>query len=227
MPESIQNKGCAPLELKEISNPEFDGPLRALNNELSYLQQNYKLNSEYFGQTPPSGRNYPMEYTKMITDPSISFHGCPAVHNGQMLIFGAGPDMKQYLHNMYRDYDDYADESSIGKRKCERKLGETIEKYFNQTENRYSQSIVKADTEYNRIFNYLLNYKNCEAEDLEYTNLYKATVKSASDGVKIEGMHQKFYDTGFANEMKSNEMPKTPKQIGYYKVNFGLRIYPS
>ena len=87
------------------------------------------------------------------------------------------------------------------------------------------RKIVKADTEYNRIFNYLLNYKNCEAEDLEYTNLYKATVKGASDGVKIEGMHQKFYETGFANDMKSNAMPKTPKQIGYYKVNFRLRIH--
>ena len=226
MPESIQNKGCAPLELKEIQNPGLDGPLRALNNELAYLQQNYKLNSEYFGETAPSGRNYPMKYSKIITDPSISFHGCPVVHNGQMLIFGAGPDMKQFLHKIYRDYDDYGDESSIGKRKCERKLGETIEKYFTENPPKYGQSIVKPDTEYNRIFNYLLNYKNCEAEDLEYTNLYKATVKGANDGVIIEGMHEKFYGTGFASEMKSNQAPKTPKQIGYYKVNFWNEIFP-
>ena len=216
MPESIQNKGCAPLELEVISNSRFDGPLRALNNELSYLAQNYKLGDEYFG-TSPSDRTYPMEYSKIITDPSISFHGCPVVHNDQMLIFGAGPDMKQYLHRMYRDYDDYADESSIGKRKCERKLGEAIEKYFHENP-RNGQSIVDADSEYNRIFNYLLNYKNCEAEDLEYTNLYKATVKGATDGVVIEGMHQKFYDTGFATEMK--KAPTSAKQIGYYKVCF-------
>ena len=69
MPESIQNKGCAPLKLRQITNPVFDGPLRALNNELSYLQQNYKLNSEYFGETAPSGRNYPMKYSKIITVP--------------------------------------------------------------------------------------------------------------------------------------------------------------
>ena len=48
MPESIQNKGCAPLSLETIDNSGLDGPLRALNNELSYLAQNYNLGELHF-----------------------------------------------------------------------------------------------------------------------------------------------------------------------------------
>ena len=224
MPESIQNKGCAPLGLEFVENEAFDTPLRALNNEISYLAQNYNLNSELFGGTSPSERTYPMTYSKEVNDPSMTFHGCPVVHKGQMLIFGAGPDMKQYLHNMYRDYDNYDVENSVEKRKCERKLGDIIEKYFRDNPPEHGQSIVNADTEYNRIFNYLLNYKNCEADDLEYTNLYKATVKGANEGVEIEGMHQKFYDTNYAAEMRSSDSPQTPKQIGYYKVSTTISV---
>ena len=218
MPESIQNKGCAPLSLETIDSNGLDVPLRALNNELSYLAQNYKLNGTNFGGRP-SDRKYPMGYTKEISDPSLTFHGCPVVHNGEMMIFGAGPNMKEYLQKMYRDYDDYGEEESAGKRACERKLGKTIEEYFRKNTPEFGHSIVNADTEYNRIFNYLLNYKNCEAEDLEYTNLYKATVKGANKGVQIEGMHDKFYDTKFASKMKKTSGSLTPKQIGYYNVS--------
>ena len=224
MPESIQNKGCAPLSLETIDNNGLDAPLRALNNELTYLEQNYNLDKTNFGGSP-SDRKYPMGYTKEISDPSITFHGCPVVHNNEMLIFGAGPNMKQYLYNMYRDYDDYGEENSAGKRDCERKLGKTIEEYFRKNTPQFGHSIVNADTEYNRIFNYLLNYKNCEAEDLEYTNLYKATVKGANQGVQIEGMHDKFYNTSFASEMKNTDSPKTPKQIGYYKVSKNREVF--
>ena len=64
------------------------------------------LNGQNFGGSP-SDRNYPLAKTFENDDPSLTFHGCPAMYEGKMLIFGAGPDMKKYLEKMYRDYDDY------------------------------------------------------------------------------------------------------------------------
>ena len=57
-----------------------------------------------------------------------------------------------------------------------------------------TKKVVDDKNKFNRMFNYFLNYKNCEAEDLEYTNLYLATVKSKNDGVVFEDISQKFYD---------------------------------
>ena len=70
-------------------------------------------------------------------------------------------------------------------------------------------SIVDDTTPFNRIFNYLLNYKNCEAEDLSYTNLYVARVKGKETGVEFEDIRDKFYNTGYAAIMKT-PTPTTP-----------------
>ena len=69
------------------------------------------------------------------------------------------------------------------------------------------------------------NYKICEAEDLKYTNLYLATVKSKNDGVVFEDISQKFYDTNYATIMK--ETPTTAKHIGYYndkRAHYDMRM---
>ena len=57
------------------------------------------------------------------------------------------------------------------------------------------------------MFNYFLNYKNCEAEDLEYISLYLATVKSKNDGVVFEDISQKFYDKhiGYYNDKRADD----------------------
>ena len=221
--------GCKPLELHSKKIEYFDQPLRDLNEEIKYLQK-IILNGQpnVFGGKP-SDRTYTL--TKATNhDPSLAFHGCPAIHNGEMLIFGGGPDMKKYLKNMYLDYDDYGSFTrSTDKRECERKLGENIQKYFKaqrDKSNDETMSVVDDTTPFNRIFNYLLNYKNCEAEDLAYTNLYVARVKGKETGVEFEDIHDKFYDTGYASTMKI-PTPTTPKQIGYYhdkRAHYDLRM---
>ena len=74
-----------------------------------------------------------------------------------MLVFGAGPDMKEYLEHMYMDYNHYFNENDENKkRKCERKLGQQIEAYF-RANPVSGHKIIDPDSEYNRILNYSLN----------------------------------------------------------------------
>ena len=220
--------GCKKLHLHTQQIAKFDQPLRDLNAEIAHIGAKMTLNGQpnsLFGGYP-SDRHYTMKHI-VQQDASVAFHGCPAIHNGKMLIFGGGPDMKQYMKNMYLDYSDYESFTrAADQRECQRNLGANVEKYFADNVANYpGQTVVDDKNKFNRMFNYLLNYKNCEAEDLEYTNLYLATVKSKNDGVVFEDISQKFYNTNYATTMKQS--PTTAKHIGYYsdkRAHYDLRM---
>ena len=139
----------------------FDQPLRELNAEIENINNRFQtllpsgfnftrfpspsINDAFGGS--PRDRNYIFTAENSIT--SLAFHGCPVVVNDRMLVFGAGPDMKDYLEKMYKDYDHYYENESemeqakkdAKRRKCERKLGDQIEAYFRA--NKVSGTVLK------------------------------------------------------------------------------------
>ena len=58
--------------------------------------------NEFFGGSPGSRKYKIIDGKKAATH--VGFHGCPALYGGKMMIFGAGPNMHDYMHEMYNEY---------------------------------------------------------------------------------------------------------------------------